>query len=53
MANSRKKCPQIYWSQTDNNIKLIVDLLLDDMVSCENSKERKTLENSQKLFFCC
>lgn len=31
----RRKCPQVYWSQTDNDIRLIVDLLLDDMV-CVN-----------------
>lgn len=30
----RKKCPQVYWSQTDDAVKLVVDLLLDDMV-CE------------------
>lgn len=31
----RKKCPQVYWSQTDNEINLIVDLVLDDMVFME------------------
>lgn len=29
----RKKCPQVYWSQTNNEINVIVDLLLDDEVS--------------------
>lgn len=28
----RKKCPQIYWSQTDTDVNLMVDLLLDDVV---------------------
>lgn len=28
----RKQCPQVYWSQTDNEVNLYVDLLLDDMV---------------------
>lgn len=31
----RKKCPQVYWSQNDNEINLIVDLVLDDMVFME------------------
>lgn len=31
----RKQCPQIYWSQTDGEVNLYIDLLLDDMV-CTN-----------------
>lgn len=34
----RKKCPQIYWSQTDSDVNLMVDLLLDDMVCVEQTK---------------
>lgn len=34
----RKKCPQIYWSQTDSDVNLMVDLLLDDMVCIEQTK---------------
>lgn len=29
----KKKSPQIYWSQTETDINIKVDLLLDDMVS--------------------
>lgn len=28
----RKQCPQIYWSQTDGEVNLYVDLFLDDVV---------------------
>ncbi|XP_031628864.1 very-long-chain (3R)-3-hydroxyacyl-CoA dehydratase [Contarinia nasturtii] len=36
----RKKCPQVYWSQTDDEIRLIVALLLDDMLPNIKLEER-------------